>query len=106
MMATNAPHMTPESLWALGIFAALFIFSFAACAVAIFRNTERGSWSNPSTDRIAPIPMAKGFDARLTPSDRIREVQWLEAMMEAPARKSAGRKSGPSDGAGDLGEAS
>lgn len=85
---SHASQMTPESLWALGIFAAIFIFSFAACAVAIFRNTERGSWGNPRTDRVPPVPMAKGFDAQLTPADRLREVQWLEAMMDAPAGKS------------------
>lgn len=103
MLAANAPQMTPESLWALGIFAALFIFSFAACAVAIFRNTERGGWGDSSTDRIAPIPMAQGFDVRLTPADRTREVQWLEAMMEAPARESAARKHRRSDGSSDFG---
>jgi len=94
----HAAAMTPESLWALGIFAALFIFSFVACAVAIFRNTERGSWGSPSTDVVAPIPMVKGFDARLTPADRLREIQWLEAMMDAPARESVARKHRRSDG--------
>lgn len=99
---SHVSQMTPEGLWALAAFSALFIFSFVACAVAIFRNTERGGWGNAKSDRVPPIPLAKGFDSRLTPEDRLREVQWLEAMMDAPARQDAGprdqRGSSPATG--------
>jgi len=82
----------PEGVWALAVISLLILFSFAAVALAIYRNTERGTLGRASR-RVPPIPMAMGFDARLTPDDRLREVSWLESMMEAPARQIPGRRS-------------
>ncbi len=63
----------------------LFILALI-CAATVVAYRRFGGMNTPvDLTKVPPVPQAHDYDPNLTPHERLRELNWIESLMQSPS---------------------